>query len=380
MPIKVRHDVPAGIAALAGLMTGRGRAAVGEREALRVGGRQVVAQEAQAARQTQQLQAQRAGQMEQIKAQADRQREAADTAFARTALAAGLEENIQEQEFDNRMAGLQEQARIKANQFEYEFTTKDRNRIAKLNEGDQIMSDPRFNDFDRMEWQRIKAQELAGITPKPRPVDPNKQTFPPGTGPGILTEGKNGSVTTIDKDGIQKVIVRPDQTVEFAEMKHKQALELKKVEVDLKQADTYRAAKLKLLMETVQEAVVGGKGGEEIEVPKYTPRGADAFLRRVGYTNPFETGAQETQGPTDADLEQELQRRVDEKTWWTAAESQGMDITEEMRQAPPEIGQAMLYIQEAEKKYGNAAEIPANVLRQLVEADRRVKSYESGGP
>ena len=375
MPIEVRHDVPAGIAALTGVLTGRGEAAVGEREALRVGGRQIVAQEAQAARQTQSLQAQRASQIRQIEAQADRQKEAADTAFARTALAAGLEENIQEQEFDNRMAGLQEQARLKANQFEYEFTTTQRNEIARLNEGDQIMDDPRFSDADRAEWQRMKAQKLAGITPKPRPVDPNKPVFQEGRAPGQEFQDQGGNWHMVQPDGTTKMTLRRDQGQEAAAEKHQQAMELKELEVRTKRQDAWLVAKQKLLQETVMEKVVGGEDGEEIEVPKYTPRGAKAFLERVGYTDPFEPEVQEQQGP-----QQEPQREGYEIPWWIAPQEQGRKITEEMRQAPPEIGQAMLYIQEAEEEHGNVSEIPANVLEQLIEADRRVKSYESERP
>ncbi len=372
MPIVVRHDVPAGIAALAGLMTGRGRAAVGEREALRTGGRQIVAQEAQAARQTQSLQAQRASQIRQIEAQADRQKEAADTAFARTALAAGLEENIQEQEFDNRMAGLQEQARVKANQFEYEFTTNQRNEIAKLNEGDQIMDDSRFSDADRNEWQRMKAQRLAGITPKPRPVDPNKPVYQEGRAPGQEFQDQGGNWHMVQPDGTTKMTLRRDQGQEAAAEKHQQAMELKELEVKMKAADTYRAAKLKLLMETVKEPVTGGEEGEEIEVPKYTPRGAKAFLERAGYTNPFEPEVQEAAAPGKADDWESGLRLI--KAW-----SGNVERTEAEEGMPEPAAAAQAFLRYVKGK-ADRGEAISSAMRSVVGEAGKILSQYQGSP
>ena len=279
---------------------------------------------------------------------------------------------------------MQMEQEMKANGWKLEYTAESRKRIAKANDGLRIVEEREraglISPAEAEAMRQALNQELVGTPEAWMPPDPNTPIFEPGKGIGDQWTDEEGNRVTRNEKGVTQVQVSFDKTQAGLQMKYEATLEQKELEVRTKRQDAWLVAKQKLLQETVMEKVVGGEDGEEIEVPKYTPRGAKAFLERVGYTDPFEPEVQEQQGPTDADLEQELQRRVDEKTWWTAAEGQGMKITEEMRQAPPEIGQAMLYIQEAEGKYRNAAEIPANVLRQLVEADRRIKSYESGGP
>lgn len=390
MPIEKRHDPSAGMLALAGFMTGRGAAAVSELEAEREAGQIAVQLDAQQTIQTQQLSAQRASQMEQINAQADRQREAADTAYARTALAAGLQGKIQEQQFDNEMEKLQEEAKIEANQWEYEFTIKQRQEIARLNEADElVMNDPSYSESDREEWRFIKAQKLAGITPRARPADPNKPIYPEGMGPGILTKEEDGSTTTIDKDGQKKLIQRFDQSPEHFEEQREQALKLKRMELEVKQAEAKQKFMLDMAMEQIPVIQPARKGGL---LGKDTPAGPTGEMRfrtaeelRVlearhdAITGQGEGVVGPEVGPTNEQLEQEPQQEGYEIPWWIAPQEQGMNVTEEMRQAPPEIGQAMLYIQEAEKKYRNVSDIPAGVLEQLMEADRRVKEHRSGG-
>ena len=347
MPIRVEHAPPAGMIALAGLMSGAGvsteaqlsRSAAMAQTAARIGASRDM--------QVQQLGAQRDMQMTQIEAQADRQKEAADTAYARTALAAGLQEKIQEQQFDNELEKMQEGARIQASQFEYKYSAEQKREFAKYN-----------NDMRAIEKTDLLSPEEKNIAKRKRqldffggvggpdvvPADPNKPKYPEGVGPGILTTQKNGSITTIDKDGIQKIILRPDQTMEYMERQEeiKQAQDKRDRQEAL--AKETRAARLKLLSERVTET--DPASGAEIEVPRYRGPGVERLLR--------EAGMLPSEEPTDEQLEQELQERVNI------------------------IKQAKVFLEEVEEKYGNDVKnIPPEMLSEIMRADEIIR--RSGG-
>jgi len=148
MPISVKHG-GGGIDALAGLLRGQGAYATREsqlrgqdmariydkqfqdaRLAAQLSSQKSIASERNrtqagiaaannATRRSMQaasLKASRANSIRQIKATAASQTQAADTAYKRAAVAAGLQSELQEQAFDQRVQEMEEQARIKAEQ------------------------------------------------------------------------------------------------------------------------------------------------------------------------------------------------------------------------------------------------------------------------
>ena len=141
MPIEVRHS-PGMEALVAASLAGTGLQASQAATEAQLGRSAAMAQTAArigAARdmQVQQLQQQRNMQLADIEAQAERQKEAADIAYKRTALAAGLQEKLQEQAFDQRLVQMEEAARVQAEQWEYRYTTQQRQDIAKFNNARQ---------------------------------------------------------------------------------------------------------------------------------------------------------------------------------------------------------------------------------------------------
>jgi len=402
VPIEVRHGPSPGMEALAGLMGGVGRAAISETEARRIGGRQIAAQEAQAARQREQIEAQqaaqaaqlaaqRAAQIRQIEAQADRQKEAADTAYARTALAAGLQEKIQEQQFDNQMAKMQEAARLQAQQWDYQYTAKQRQEIARLNETDQLVeTNPEYADI-RDQWRIISLQKRAGITPRAIPANPNKPVYPEGVGPGILTKEPDGSTTTIDQYGQKKLIQRYDQSPEYLEKKLQMELEARKVELQrkheaerLKQEIKWAGEKVPIMQEAEEGGFLGwgaqeaGQIGERYRTPEEVKTLSEYFFG--------------PRPPTNAELEEELRRRVEarkqagnsieiqkqveDSNWAERYEAGGIKVTEADRRLPSKAGKAQAYIRHMiPGKYRSTEEMPPEVHQAFMEASRILQNY-----
>ena len=342
MPIEVRHAPSAGMAALAGLLGGRGRAAVSELEARRISGRLAAQLDARQVAQTQQLSAQRNAQMRQIAAQADRQREAADTAYARTALAAGLDEKIREQEFDREMTGKQEEARLRANQFEYQFTTKQRHEIAKLNEADQfIASSPDFSEEEKLQYRRLSAQKRAGIEPGLIPADPNKMQFAEGRELGKVWKDDAGSWMTSLPDGTPKLILRYDQTEEHHAQLREQEMALEQI----KQAAEMRKEKAKIRIELLTEDTDTVKPGfQRLSSPE-----VDAIMREL-----YPPQVPEVQpAPSPSPLE---------PTWRSM-----MPKTPEQKLR---LKQAWEIIRSTKEKYPDVSNIPQSVLRRLIAAGK----------
>ena len=388
MPITVRHDpsatAVAGLAALSGLTGQQNIEADRDQQAfLTIQGRE------QRDRQlTQQLRQQREMQMEQIGAQADRQKQAADDAMARTAMQYGLDGQIREDEFEREMASKQEDARIKASQIEWVFSAKDRQEFARYNTADRLIdSSPLLSQEEKQIAHREVALQRMGITGGAVPADPNKEIFPPGKGPkDIWLDENTGSYMGYDRNGNQVERIPFEDTPDGRKEKHEQTLELKQLEIQMKRDDARRAYAIKLeemrvptLTKPEKGFFTDEPGGEEVP-------GVERFLKesekQALLEKHFPSGGvtAESQGPTDEQLEQELQQRADRQTpWWEAPERQGREILEKEKQAPPAIGQAMMLVREAENKYGTAGQIPSEILGKIAEADRLIERYRRSG-
>ena len=299
--------------------------------------------------QVKQLDAQRGAQMRQIEAQADRQKEAADTAYARTALAAGLQENIQEQQFDNQMSKMQEAARLQANQFEFQYSFKDRQEMAKLNDAERTLAqDDTLDDQSKARMSELIMRKRAGITGGSVPASPGKQIFKEGRAPGDEFEDQGGNWHMVMPDGTPKMTLRRDQGPEAAKQKHEQDMELKRMEHEISRAKDVQNARFKLL--TTMKKVTDSEGVSH-DTPMYSAPVIERMLQEAGFA-PQQQPAQE---PDRAQLEQELQRRV------TA------------------IKQAKEFLRAAEEKYKDVNDIPPDVLAEIIRADDMVKNVSGVG-
>ena len=158
---------------------------------------------------SQQLQQQREMQLVQIGAQADMQREAADKAFAQTALQHGLQGELQEQMFDQTVQKMQEGAKLEAQQFDYQFTAKQRQQIAAYNNARQTISgsDNFSPDEKKLALQQIDLEQ-ANI--KPQSMPSNKYKWPTingqqsGLGVPITLSGGATVIGELDANGNPK--------------------------------------------------------------------------------------------------------------------------------------------------------------------------------
>ncbi len=375
MPIEVRHDPPAAMTALAGLMAGRGAGAAGELESRRQAGRLAVQLDAQQTRQTQQLDAQRDAQMRQIEAQADRQKEAADTAYARTALAAGLQEKIQERQFDNQMAGMQQAAKLKASQFEYQFTAQQRQRIARNNEARQRIRSSDFSDVEKTTMLRAIDMDDFGIEPGLVPADPNKQTFPEGRSPGEEFQDKSGNSYMVGADGTPKMTLRWDQTKEANEKSHVQEMELKQLEQaqDARDRDDKRRATIEATRARIAttQTTFTDKDGNEV---KRFPDAAEVFHTLLK-AHPAETWprgegpgaeAQQQQAPQPPQVELEP-LLMDTK------------VSEEDSDLPPVVGRAQAYVRKMKNKINKGEGLFPDELKAFRQANEILSMAEREG-
>lgn len=361
MAIRIEHAPSAGTVALAGLVSGMGRGAERELETRRQAGQLAVQLDAQQTRQTQQLSAQRDMQMRDIDARADRQKEAADTAYARTALAAGLQDKIQEQQFDREMAKMQEAARMQANQFEYQFSVKDRQEIAKFNDARQRISrNPNFSLDEKAAAMRAIDLQQGGISPSLIPRDPNKPTYQKGRAPGEEFQDQGGNWHMVQPDGTTKMTLRRDQGPEAARELYEAEQKKAEIELRIKREDSRRSFIEKMMAQqvpVVEEPTEGGflgygakEGGETGGTRFRTYQEAVGLADQV--YGPGQQG-RGTQPVTNEQLEQELQGRVD------ARKQRQISTPQE----------ATSFIQRVERKYkGDVSGIPIDVLKMLGEA------------
>jgi hypothetical protein len=341
MPIRVEHAPPSAILALTGLMSGQGKAAESELENRRQAGRLAVQLDARQIAQTQQLRQARDMQMEQIEAASDRQREAADIAFKRTALEAGLDKQLQDDEFEREIAKKQEEARIQAEQFEFEYTTKQRQEIARLNNADELVkNDPRFSEQDRQQWNVDYAQKLAGITPRARPRDPNKQTFKEGRAPGDEFQDKGGNWHMVQSDGSTKMTLRWDQGPEAAKMKYEAEQAKAELEIQIKEA----AARQKRIDDVRKFRYDLSQKINEVTGQLYSGPEIDAgTMQRFGGRQVTEFREQDLpgqdRGPATPDMPREL-------IGWSR--QMGIKTTEADTDLPELVGKAQAFMREME--------------------------------
>lgn len=270
MPITVRHEPGAEMAALAGLLSGQGQQAVRQEE-----------QRVRTGDLLTQLDSRRQMQAAQIKAQAEAQDKASDDAFKRDAIRSGLTEDLQQRELDNRLTQMQEEARIEASRVEYQFTAKQRQEIARHNRTDQLIDQSdRFNEEEKVIMHRQNDMGRMGILKNPGvvPADPNRQVFQPTpdgqptdigtqwTVPGVGTftrepDGKIVNQVTFDKteDGIRvKSEIEAEKAAEARQLKLEDAA--RKYAIDLEDAEV---PVVEPRVPGTRLPIIGEVGGEE---------------------------------------------------------------------------------------------------------------------
>jgi len=274
-------------------------------------------------------------QKQRIDAAAKQQKLAADQAMAKTAVASGLGQEIKEQEYELEVKKLREQAKIEAEQWEHKFTAQQRQEIQKWNNAlANVEASSDYTEEEKASFRKRHAIAIAGIQPSQVPADPNKPKFEDGRGPGQVYEGADkGLYTTVigsSRLPEAKLIVRPDQRQEYG-------IELKKMDVEQKRMEREQAqqdAREKFrLSQYDKEVDVFDKLGKKTGTRLLEQREIDERMRSAFPEPPVAGGPGPEGYPAGEDV-----------PWWTYAEREGMNPTENDKALPPNVGFSQMYI------------------------------------
>lgn len=246
MSIRVGHDIPGGQLAAGSFLAGLGDMI--QKQADRSASIAQMAGQTgtQAAMQTERLAQQRDLAKMEIDARAQLQKRAAEEAYARTAVEHGLDQQIREQELQNNIVQMREQAKLQAQQWEFQYTAQQRQEIARFNNARQaIEQNQGFSPEEKSAALQLIDLQQSNIKPAMMPRDPGKPIYPEGRGVGELWSNEDGSTVTRTPDGQVKLIQRFDQSPKFHEAKLRIEQEKAQMELQAKQEQELAALKLK---------------------------------------------------------------------------------------------------------------------------------------
>ncbi len=265
------------------------------------------------------------------------------------------------------------EALIKAQQFDYEYTTKQRQELARLNNARQeIAKSPNYTEDEKKAAFRAIDLTQAGVQPSAMPRDPNKPRWPgpEGTGPGqIWRDEETGALVTglMGRNGAEvRLLIRSDQTIEYIQQKTeaeaiaKQAAARQKYEDDLwsfrvkeKKSDTLKGTKEEsdrfLTAEEIQDRMDARFGREEVLQP-----GPDGAAMQEPQLGPQQEG-------------------VDD--WWSQLESDGIQVSDGEKQLPSQIGAASALYRAYREKYGSYQNIPDDMKPAYREAMKLLNDH-----
>lgn len=304
------------------------------------------------------LENQRVMQQAEIQSRADVQKQAADEAAARTALQFGLEGQVREQEFDRSLAKMQEDARLQASQFEYQYTVKQKQQFARLNAARQeISNSSHFTPEEKQTALRQIDLQQANIEPSMIPRDPSKPLYPEGRGIGEMWSNDDGTMIARKPDGSLQLMRRPDQSIEYMREKEQAALKGKQMELQAKQ----QAALMELRIKLATEDVIAGEGDNQI-VRQRTPEEVERIMQTV-------TG----------DEQSSAERQSQRGDWWNNNGARNLRITDADKSLPPRVGYAQALIRTVNEVHGGPQGLPAYqrpAYQAAVEAIRQYAAME----
>lgn len=230
--------------------------------------RQVASLGAQRDMQFNQLRQQKELAVMQIEADAQARKEQAEYGMKELAFRAGLQEQAARQEFDNQLELSRQRAKQQAEQFDYEYSAKNKQEMARLQDSIQLIK--QSEDLTPFQKQQAIAGVYARIGDLPLSAIPSKKP-PEGQNPGDLVE-VGGVPHTRQADGSVRPVYsdweKSPEGVE-ARRKHEQAIERIKSESAIATAAAKAetdlvASKAKLFIE-----MKGKPSAADAETPMY---------------------------------------------------------------------------------------------------------------
>lgn len=314
------------------------------------------------------LSAQRDIAMREIDARADREKESADNAMKRVAVRAGLQGELQEQEYDRRVLELQEKAKVDASQFKFEINAKDRHELAKLNNAEsevrKLVADGEWNQEEGVQALQLIERKRMGIGPTAYPADLDK---PPPFQDQILIHPETGAVIAPARSA--SVLVQPDKRPEYLQQK----------------AESDRQAKLqdsRISALTKLSAVILSEETKDLATGKTTKKDRTLTKPEIDERMNMIFGVQEERGQRHVETAVSDLPSGEESEWWSALEGavsedfpKGIRVPEEFRNLPAEEGAAKALYEAYSQKFGSFENVPDELKPAYAEIIKAVRKH-----
>ncbi len=323
----------------------------------------------------------RESRMREIDREADLQREAADEAMKRTAVANGLGQEMQEQEYDREVAMLQEKAKVDASKFEQRISVQDRHELAKINNAKskvrELGASGEWEQGDVDAAMKMLERQEMGIGPSSIPADINK---PPPLGEQFVT-GPNGETILPARAGT--VITAADKTPKALQAKR----EYETLEKENLAYDKYMQQLIEMEVDMPKTETSGPNPKRHLRRDEITER-LDEYNWQVERRKSMVAGGQGAQGEARSYADQEneaaragAKRQWDEQHgggWKQQLEATGIDtgvegeaipvkVTEDQANMPMEKGAQLAMFDALYKKFPKFSDVPPHLKQRYLQ-------------
>jgi len=390
MPISVKHG-GGGIDALAGLLRGQGAYATREsqlrgQDYARIYGQQADARSraslarisgrtqagvaaarvsAQRSMHAQSLSAQRSRQVQQIDAQSARDKQAADTAYKRAAVAAGLQSELQEQAFDNRIQAMEEAARQKAKQTKFEYSQNAKREMAKYNAAKEWVANT--DTLDAAEKAKANQAIDFGMNNIPLSVrSDDSPDYPEGQGDGqVWVDPETGNTFTRSDGKVTKLH-------SFRDSKEYLQNEQRRVQQEAEAAKRDKRTERQWKARGDRAAYVLKRTSETLDQGEERVTVEAAGIEWDKANEVFAPGGAFYSPEQDSSVAPQAQQAPQAEAWAEKAEAQGYVVLESDKKYPMQVGIARAAMRTALQKWEGPRESWPKEARETYERARKI--------
>jgi hypothetical protein len=316
--------------------------------------------------------------------------EANKTALAKTAIQAGLQQDMQMAEYMQGLQSAQQQAKDDAARFDQKFTSEQRVKDAKLQAARRaIESSPDLDDRQKAEaLMRLDTEIATNSSPTQVLGDPNNKPRKDGRQPGeIWTDESTGALMSVDPDGTNRMHATFDKTQAGVQMKLQadRDAEIEKNLMEREKATVESIAKKEEARNKMKSDFIMGmvKDNAKAEPGKRMTAGQmkDAvkqFMDVMGDNEQKPTAENPQQALIEAAQKNggtvEFTTPSGEKRSYTfkGQQSQARDVSN------AQAGESEAWLQNAQRQYGSLQAMPPEIRKQAQMHARRFKAAKAG--
>jgi hypothetical protein len=257
-----------------------------------------------------------------------------------------------------------EEAKIAADQFEAEYTAKQKRDIAKLNSGrQQVINSQTLTDEEKEAALKVIDLEIAGV--KPDLIPKEKSQFPEGRGPGAIWTEEDGSLWSRDMDGTprQHDFAKTKQGVEYDSSQKELALNAKHIQqMQIEMLKT----RAKIASEQVTEIGADGLTKQRMRTKQEVDQIMDMAVSGMQMGGQQQGGQGEVQQP--------------DKPWYVMAAENGINVTErDINDEDPQAGYSRALIRTMNKRYPSIDSMPPDVKADYLRSVEYLRSGSVAG-